>query len=734
VTTENLAGRVGWSDSLIVVDGMMPLEAAVPLIRSAEGWVVIRRSSVLFYAFRPEELLNDLSTRAALVDPAVKRTPLAHVLDLHEDQQSTSISDRTTVPPIDRSWRPSASAASVDRWVDVGPDGVPRAVGSIAPGGTRRITRGMRPGTAAAPPPASPPEPAGAEPPEEAVDFGVAAAAPSAPTPARPPSRGGLTHATPPQPAAAAPFEDEGTSPVRHPSIEIDQPPAPGRDVVVTVDLLRETVTHTQGGPINVGQLAADWELLDLTVHVQCTALDFPQGSQAVVTITRNAASTPARLNARVRADAAGSQPVMVTFLLGTRFCGSAMRMFDVGAATAAGAPAGRAAAGGATAGGATAGGATPEGVAPPGGVTAAASVGTVVVEPSALPPDLTIHISKIDKHTPARLRWLLVTERFDGLPPRLEEDIELDNDPSAQASALFREFAVLERGKHLQRIDGFGSRLWTMAPEVFRKVYWALWDRHRRSLTIQFISDEPHMPWELMRPAREDDSEIHPPLALKHAVGRWLKRWDGYMRNGLRRGQLCTIAPKYASASRALKRAQIESDALVAAFSARRESGTRAAVLALLETAPPEPLAVLHFAGHGTFAPEAATQSSIKLEDGDLSASEVERPEVRLGRACRTLVFFNACEVGAAGAVFGEVGGWADAFLGRQFGGFIAPLWSVDDEDAGVVAGELLKRILTQGEPIGAALRAVREAHGATSPTFYSYLYYGDVTARIAV
>ena len=85
---------------------------------------------------------------------------------------------------------------------------------------------------------------------------------------------------------------------------------------------------------------------------------------------------------------------------------------------------------------------------------------------------------------------------------------------------------------------------------------------------------------------------------------------------------------------------------------------------------------------------------SNIKLEDGELAASEIERPEVRLGRACRTLVFFNACEVGAAGAVFGEVGGWADAFLGRQFGGFIAPLWSVDDEDAGVVAIELLERI----------------------------------------
>ncbi len=357
-----------------------------------------------------------------------------------------------------------------------------------------------------------------------------------------------------------------------------------------------------------------------------------------------------------------------------------------------------------------------------------------MAVEPRAAQPDVTVHISKIDKDKAGRLRWLVVTPRFDGLPAKLEEDIELDQDPAAEATALFKDFAVLERGQHTQRIDGFGSRLWTLAPPMFRSVYWALWDHYRRPLAIQFISDEPHMPWELMRPVREDESEIHPPLALKHAVARWLKRYDGNMRNDLPAGRIYTIAPKYSSASRALQRAQTESDKLVADFAARKEDGTREAVLKLLETAPPpEPIAILHFAGHGKFAPEAAIHSNIKLEDGDLAASEVERPEVRLGRACRTLVFFNACEVGAAGAVFGEVGGWADAFLGRQFGGFIAPLWSVDDEDAGVVAAELLDRIIKQHQPIGAALRAVREAHGATSPTFYSYLFYGDVTAQIA-
>jgi CHAT domain-containing protein len=141
----------------------------------------------------------------------------------------------------------------------------------------------------------------------------------------------------------------------------------------------------------------------------------------------------------------------------------------------------------------------------------------------------------------------------------------------------------------------------------------------------------------------------------------------------------------------------------------------------------------VLHFAGHGQFVTTATSESNIKLEDGALSASEVARPEVRLGKACRTLVFFNACEVGAAGTIFGEVGGWAAAFLSRQFGGFIAPLWSVEDEDASVVASELLRGILTERRPVGEVMRLLRTKYGDASPTFYSYLYYGDVTARVS-
>ena len=708
------ADAIDWSEDLLVVDGRAALGAALASIRSAAArWIVIRLSAAsAFYAFRMEELLAWPPLLAALQSRSINlRAPLDSVLALTEAQRSTTVTRRTPLPAIDRSGRGRAHAPSIERYVEVVAGDLPKAVGAVAepappmgladdrvasmpPSASPALQgRGPSGGTRAAPPPASrgavsPPAPAsrGAVPPPPPLE------------------RAELPTAGAEPPASAAPLEDEGTTPVRHPSIETDRAWVRGASIRVTVDLLREAVEHTQGG-IDLGTQAADWSSLELTVNLQCAALVFDGGAQGAVTIHRNAASTPAVIAARVRADAApGPVAVMAAFFQGTRYCGSAVRILSVGASDA---------------------------TAP----LPAAAVGGVVVEPDAEPPDLTVHISAVDPARPGCLRWLVVTERFDGLPPKLEATIDLGREPAAEATALFKAFAVLERGQHRERIEGFGSRLWQLAPPMFHAVYWALADRHAdRPLTIQFISDEPHLPWELMRPVRDDESEIHPPLALRHAVARWIKRWDGYMRNRLPAGRLVTIAPKYASASRALKRAQTESEKLVADFAAQRTDGTRAAVLKLLESAKPaEPVSILHFAGHGQFAPDATTDSNIKLEDGALAASEIERPEVKLGRSCRTLVFFNACEVGAAGAVFGEVGGWADAFLGRQFGGFIAPLWSVDDEDAGVVACELLERIGRRNEPIGTALREIRAAHGATSPTFYSYLYYGDVTARFA-
>ena len=149
-------------------------------------------------------------------------------------------------------------------------------------------------------------------------------------------------------------------------------------------------------------------------------------------------------------------------------------------------------------------------------------------------------------------------------------------------------------------------------------------------------------------------------------------------------------------------------------------------------EGANGDTIAVVHFAGHGMFGADTADTSCILLEDGSLSVLEVGNESVKLGERYRPLVVFNACEVGATGPVLGAAGGRAEAFIRRQFGAFVAPLWSVIDSDAVTVLSELIDAIWNQHLPVGTALWQIRARYGATSPTFFAYLLYGDVNARV--
>ncbi len=480
---------------------------------------------------------------------------------------------------------------------------------------------------------------------------------------------------------------------------------------------------------MSVGEQPLDWTDLDLDVTLLSPGITFDAGGRGTVTIRRNAASQPATVTGRVHADVAAGSDIEITaqFWYGTRFSGIGVRTLRVSDSAA------HESNHGATL---STGGSPlvePRGTAASAQVTAGHTdtTGAIQVDREAVAPDVTIYISLIDPSLPGRLHWrMVVTPPFATLPAKLDGMIDLGQEPRAEAVTMFKQIATLERGKHQRAIEGLGERLWQRAPAEFRAVYWALHDHLQRSLTMQFISDDPHMPWELMAPFR--DGEQHEPLALRHAVARWISRFAGLMRNSLPAGRLVTVSPHYKRANLRLSLAEETASTLSATFGAEVVPGTLDGMLALLEQPRQEPVSLLYFTGHGAFSTDSASASVIKLEDGELSVDDVARQRVVLGKNDGTVVFFNACEVGATAAVLGTVGGWADAFLSRHFSAFIAPLWAIDEEDASVVTNELMTKIVRDHQPLGAALRDVRRAHGDVSPTFYSYLLYGDVTAHL--
>ncbi len=343
--------------------------------------------------------------------------------------------------------------------------------------------------------------------------------------------------------------------------------------------------------------------------------------------------------------------------------------------------------------------------------------------------PDLTVQITMDDPSAPGKLHWRCKAARIEGLPPKLSGWIDM-GDLRGETAELFKRLAQRAPGKHETVFNGIGDLLWNRAPAMFRNVYWALYDHFDRPLTIQFCSNDAHLPWEFMRPSR--DGQIHAPLALAHSVARWLSDFEGYMRPDLPAGNMLVVAPCYPSMSANRPKAELGARQLLEDYDAIAVPGTRAGMLEVLETPPVAPVALLYFSGHGALDLNAASSSYIKLENGEeLSVLEVDRQEVVLGQRFGSAVFLNACEVGATGVSFGEVGGWAKAFAARHFRAFIAPLWAVDEEAASLVADQLVRKVLIENQTVAEALRQIRSASGPLSPTYYAYLLYGDVTAR---
>ena len=668
---------IGWSTDFIVADGEAPAAPQLDRVQASNAaWVLVEREGGRWrYVFSKKEVLGHSHLRWLFEQGTdFLAIPLKDALGLHEVQESGQVGDSDELKP-----RPEIPGAPCSaRYVEIDAAGRPSAVG-----GTDVIrAQGQR-----AMPPAK-----------------------RAPVLARFRSREAPPMPDPAAPAAApaAPADDEGTTPVRHPSIESEGALQAGAPIVVVVDLLRQASATTQGGPLDLGTQAATWSALDIGVTLVSNDIDFDDRGRGTVTIRRNQTSIAERIAGHVHAGLSPGAAIEIQaqFWDGTRCSGQATRRLLLAGGAAAVAPQ----------------------AAPPQLPTPVQDA--VRIDPSAEKADLTIYIALLPGAARGLMHWRMVTPHFDELPPALDGFTDLGNDTASEAAAMFNQFAKLEDGKHRARIEGFGETLWSRAPAEFRELYWALHDHYQRPLTIQFISADPHLPWELMRPFRKN--EVHPPLALRHAVARWISKYQGFFRNDLAAGRMVTIAPHYKSSSLQLPVAEATAAKLVAQFGAERIAGTLAEMRKLLEVPPADPVAMLYFTGHGLFAADAVNASAIKLEDGNLAVDEVARREVTLGERWGTLVFFNACEVGATATALGAVGGWAEAFAQRQFRAFIAPLWAVEEDAASTATEELMNAILTDREPIGAALRDLRAKFGDISPTFYSYLLYGDVTARL--
>jgi hypothetical protein len=521
----------------------------------------------------------------------------------------------------------------------------------------------------------------------------------------------------------------------RFPTIEAARRVAPGAQIVVVVSLTVDKVTpqvtvHATGPSASTSPhgalqipMPADGSRVVLKVVLHAAGFDFDPGSrnEATITLDRNGDSTSAVFRITARPDAVGEHALRVTFWRDNEFLACASRRIEI--------------------------------------------IDLPQVA-SARPEDFRAVRASEDaqlsfslRPRPIDLKVEVLYDNADGLGHgrvTIASDYlgnlrhgEINTPPAIVdwLAGFYRDFKAAgiraqlagdtdeAREARLARLRAFGEELYRRAapPALQTALSELLANPAVKLSTVQIYSNNPLIPWELMRAPRPDGGSTDF-FGIAFALARWHEE-DG-PRPALRPPQdaqvreVVAIAPTY-SGRPALAAQAREIDEIASLLSARRVSGKRADFLALVRNPPS---GIVHFAGHGEIAGRSAADRrfAIELEDGPFDVMDWRGVPVARAHD-RALFFFNACDVGQAESVAGAVEGWAPAVLARGAAGYIGGLWPLTDDPAARFAvtfyRALSQRLKDHGRAsVAEALSDARRlVYQTADPTYLGYAFYGD-------
>lgn len=367
-------------------------------------------------------------------------------------------------------------------------------------------------------------------------------------------------------------------------------------------------------------------------------------------------------------------------------------------------------------------------------------------LEPGAEPPDLLVRIQE----TPGdSYQFTLVSPHLNFTPGGKPDWAKVGDQAYRFVRSKFEKLAgrILDDDQ-INEIKDRLRAVYDRTPEAFKDAYWTLRKKAQtatsraglapRLSTIQFISDEAFVPWDLMMvsDAREKGEEI---LAIRHAVGRWTARGSSQISPRIAIKDIAVFASDYSdwTGPVADKVPMItwtldERKLLTEKYGALAKKLTKAEVIAFLEKGGAQSV---HFACHGKMNVEAPEDAALWMTDTkDFTTAVLGRPKVREGLGAeRPLIFLNACQVGAAGADLSLVTGWPQRFVNIGAVACIAPLWSVGDANAHKVAEIFYQKAFRECLPLGEVLQHIRSLwERERSLTHLSYTLYGDPNAKV--
>jgi hypothetical protein len=302
------------------------------------------------------------------------------------------------------------------------------------------------------------------------------------------------------------------------------------------------------------------------------------------------------------------------------------------------------------------------------------------------------------------------------------------------------------------------------LLPPLLQNLCWTFRDRGVRAVMV--LSDEPHIPWELIKPYRDNprtgEFEEDEFWGHSYALTHWLRGRPPVPRLSFKR--ICALAanvdrppvgqPTFVRDMASLVPASIAEvshpgssvislkliDEELEVLRSLEASGSRVRflparrreILGLLEQGEFD---LLHLITHGDFGGlSAADASAVQMEDGAFLVAELSPRMAAALRRAAPLIFFNSCHTGRIGFSLTGLGSWGAQFVQSGCGGFVGTLWPVTDRAALAFAQAFYGR-MCQGLPIGQAMMAARQQvheRYPNDPTWLAYCCFADPMAQV--
>lgn len=357
-------------------------------------------------------------------------------------------------------------------------------------------------------------------------------------------------------------------------------------------------------------------------------------------------------------------------------------------------------------------------------------------IAPTVAPPDLELCI---ELHNDRTLYFTLHSKAA-GYHHAKVGELTLKGSPLEKMQAVYKELGSLaapikstEQAAAERRLATLGRELWDeLIPDKLQQEYW----RFKSLITsILITSDEPWVPWEVIKPYRYNDDgerEDEPFWCQQFALSRWLSGQGGTVEE-LQVGTVRPIAPTQVNLPSVQEEIAFISQLhnLRSDITVLEPFSTYQEVLDCLETGK---FFMLHFACHGMFDAALPGNSAIKLSGGILRPSDIR---IRFGgRRPRPLLFINACHGARSEFSFTGLGGWAERLVTEaRVAVFVGAMWEVNDELALRFAQRFYTGLFKDNETIAEAFRHARDEIRQLAPynsTWLAYSLYADPQGRV--